>query len=140
MRTRMTTLRLAAMLALTGVLGGCANLATVWRNEEAAGRTTSVDATQRVIVSTQGRDGEGLYTRYCPEPSPDAIAAFAASLGLAASVPTRGATLDANVQSALASQVGSIGLRTPTTQTIRDLITAACIAHMNGAFKYGRFN
>jgi len=134
--------RLLITLAVTGLcaLSGCANLETVWRNEDSAGRTVSVDATQRVIVSstTVTKDGKS-FPRYCAEPSPDAIASFAASMGLGASLPARGATADVNFQNALASQVGSIGLRTPTTQVIRDLITAACFAHMNGAFEDPKF-
>lgn len=129
----------AVALAGAWALTGCANLQTVWRNEDSAGRTVSVDATQRVIVSSTVT-GEGKsFTKYCAEPSPDAIASFAASLGLAASLPARGATADLNLRNALASQVGSIGLRTPTTQVIRDLITAACFANMNGAFEDPKF-
>jgi len=133
-----STFRPALLLAF--LASGCANWQTAYRNEDSAGRTIAIDATQRVVVSTvsQGTDGKTI-TRFCPEPSPDAIAAFAASLGLAASVPARGATVDANLQYAAASQVAAVGLRTPTTQVIRDLITAACIAHMNDAFKDAGF-
>jgi hypothetical protein len=121
---------------LAFLLTGCANWQTVYRNEDSAGKTIAIDATQRVVVSTVSQTGDGkTVTRFCPEPSPDAIAAFAASMGLGASAPARGATVDANLQYAAASQVAAIGLRTPTTQVIRDLITAACIAHMNDAFK-----
>ncbi|MBI3716552.1 MAG: hypothetical protein HY255_11215 [Betaproteobacteria bacterium] len=136
--------RTAPCILLAAFLVGCANLNTVWRNEEAAGKTVSLDATQRVVVSTNVKEADGKggtkeHTRYCPEPTPDAIVAFASSLGLSASGPAKDATASADFHNALASQVASVGLRTPTTQIIRDLITANCIAHMNGALSDKQF-
>lgn len=153
------------VLCASGLLAGCANQTSIWRNESAAGNVMAMDAQQRVILSsnrgvpavlgykttTQEEPGKpkitvsepvldkGSKVYYCPEPSPDAIASFASALGLGLSKTTTNTSTDAKLNSALATSVASVGLRTPTTQVIRDLITAACIADLNGSFENQEF-
>ncbi len=131
----------------TLALGGCANQTSIWRSEDGRDRVLAMDAQQRVVISsmeskvtervTKAVDGETttstvstVVPRYCPEPSPDAIASFASSLAAGLSIGPKSGSLE----QAISSSVSAVGLRTPTTQVIRDLVTAACIADMNGAF------
>nr|ART90087.1 hypothetical protein [uncultured bacterium] len=95
--------------------------------------TTGKTVTRKPVVVNR------LETFYCPEPSPDAIASFASALGLGLGKSTGAGSIDGKLSSALATSVAALGLRTPTTQVIRDLITAACIADMNGSFKSQEF-
>lgn len=137
-----------AFALTTLVLGGCANQTSIWRSEDGRDRVLAMDAQQRVVISsseskvtervTRTADGgtttskvSKITPRYCPEPSPDAIASFASSLVAGLSIGPKSGSLE----HAISSSVSAIGLRTPTTQVIRDLITAACIADMNGAFE-----
>jgi hypothetical protein len=65
---------------------------------------------------------------YCAEPSPDALAAYASSLGLGASAPSQGA---ASVAQALQGSAGSIGLRTQSITLMRDALYRVCEAYAN---------
>lgn len=136
MRALVTT----AIALTTFGLVGCANQTSIWRSEDGRDRVLAMDAQQRVVISSVEStvSAQGVSTtrpRYCPEPSPDAIASFASSLGAGLSIGAKSFDLD----QAVSSSVSAIGLRTPTTQVIRDLITAACIADMNDAFKNPHF-
>lgn len=133
----------AGTIALTTLLSACADLQTIGRRttlpavpvETDRGTllnldsTTSlqrglaihVDAQQRLVMF--GPDG-----KYCAEPSPDALAAYASSLGLGVSAPSAGA---ASVAQALQSGVGSIGLRTQSITLMRDALFRVCEAYMN---------
>ena len=155
-----------SLLALAALfLAGCANQTSVWRNEHGAGNVMAMDAQQRVVLSASVSVPTALGTRttvvtkangsiertvapdvhmvpkvyYCPEPSPDAIASFASALGIGLGKSTGAGSVDGKLSSALATTVAAVGLRTPTTQVIRDLITAACIADLNGSFKSPEF-
>ncbi|HVE53680.1 MAG TPA: hypothetical protein VNB23_09890 [Ramlibacter sp.] len=153
-----------AAAAAAMLLAGCANQTSIWRNEHGAGNVMAMDAQQRVVLSssrgvptpfpietTTTTEGAKTVTstrseirvvpkvHYCPEPSPDAIASFASALGIGASKSTGTETLDAKLNSALSTAVAAVGLRTPTTQVIRDLITAACVADLNGSFESPAF-
>lgn len=102
------------------------------------GTTTTVTGSgTRTVVEPQVERVQRVY--YCPEPSPDAIASFASAFGLGGSKSTGTESLDLKAGSALATAVAAVGLRTPTTQVIRDLLTAACIADMNGSFENPEF-
>ncbi len=125
----------------TGLLGfvltaacaaGCANLQTIGRSSDIppkmedgqnTGKVIHLDAQQRLLVVNE-------FGRYCAEPSPDALAAYASSLGLGASVPSQGA---ASVAQAIQSTAGSIGLRTQSIQLMRDALYRLCEAQANGA-------
>ena len=118
----------SAVLLLSAIsLGvGCANLNTI-------GRTTSLDSTngkgkaihldiqQRLLVVN-------AMDKYCAEPSPDALAAFAAAVGLGASAPTQGAV---SASGSASSSAASIGLRTQSITLMRDALYRMCEAYGN---------
>ena len=81
-----------------------------------------LDAQQRLVVYSA--------KRYCAEPSPDALAAYAQSIGLGASVPSQGA---ASLAGASQSTLASIGLRTQSITIMRDALYRMCEAYNNGA-------
>ena len=80
-----------------------------------------LDAQQRlVLVTARG---------YCAEPSPDALSAYVATLGLGAATPSEAA---ASFASALQGSVASIGLRTQSITLMRDALYRMCEAANNG--------
>ena len=132
-----------AALAIGLALSACANLQTVGRNTPLSGTSTTIgydkdgnktgsttessvglavhlDAQQRAIIQAGAR--------YCAEPSPDAMAAYAASLGLGASVP---GTSAGSASNALSSAAVNIGLRTQSIQLMRDALYRLCEAGNN---------
>lgn len=118
-----TVLFLVAM----AMLSGCANLHTISRRtsvpfgEKNQGRVIHLDAQQRVVVFAAAK--------YCAEPSPDALAAYAAALGVAgAKLPNQ--SLAASM--ATGSMAGSIGLRTQSITLMRDTLYRTCEAALNG--------
>jgi hypothetical protein len=133
--------RITAVVAVAFALTGCANMLTVGRttllpsgtnktvddkgkstfDSSSGGIAVHLDAQQRAIIHAGAR--------YCAEPSPDALAAYAASLGLGASVPGTGA---GSGSSALSSAAASIGLRTQSIQLMRDALYRICEASNNG--------
>ncbi len=115
-------------LGLCCTLCACANINTIGRQSSfgisspTRGVAVHLDAQQRLAIF--GKDG-----RYCAEPSPDALAAYASSLGLGASVPGTGS---ASASQALESAAGSIGLRTQSITLMRDALYRLCEARANG--------
>ena len=117
-----------SMVAVAVMLSACADLQTIGRrtalpNNNASdpyGVAIHLDANQRLVI-VQGQ-------KYCAEPSPDAFAAYAASLGLGISAPTQGA---ASAAQALQSSAGSIGLRTQSITLMRDALYRMCEAANN---------
>jgi len=105
---------------------GCANMNTI-------GRTTSLDSTndkgkaihldiqQRLLVVNAMK-------KYCAEPSPDAMAAFAAAAGIGANAPTQDAVSAAG---SMSSSAASIGLRTQSITLMRDALYRMCEAYGN---------
>jgi hypothetical protein len=117
-------------LTLAGLcvgLGACANLETIDRVTDlpSSGRAIHLDAQQRLVLVS--KDGT-----YCAEPSPDALAAYASSLGLGISVPSQGA---GSAAQALQSAAGSIGLRTQSIQLMRDALYRVCEASADGVLQ-----
>ena len=104
-------------------LAGCANLNSQSRSlnsDKVQGRT--VDASQRAIFSVAQSNGQ---TAICAEPSPDALIAYATSLGTSINAPGKAALDLAFSQSQAAA---SIGLRTQTIQLLRDGMYHALVA------------
>lgn len=125
---RTLTRILLGILSLS--LAACANLQTIGRTTslpsgEEGGVAIHLDAQQRLLIYNK-------MGKYCAEPSPDALAAYAASLGLGASVPGQGA---ASVAQALQSSAGSIGLRTQSITLMRDTLYRLCEAYANGVIE-----
>jgi hypothetical protein len=120
----------ALLTALCGI-GGCANLETIQRSTtvpwdkthaDGAGKGLAVhlDAQQRLVVFAA--------EQYCAEPSPDALAAYAAAIGLSASaLPSKSGALSAAMNSA----AGSIGLRTQSITLMRDTLYRICEGGLN---------
>jgi hypothetical protein len=82
-----------------------------------------MDIQQRVLVMNH-------LGRYCSEPSPDALAAFAAAVGIGAGTPTGQA-----VSAAIGGQssAASVGLRTQSITLMRDALYRMCEAYANDA-------
>lgn len=86
------------------------------------GKAIHLDAQQRlVMVNSLGA--------YCAEPSPDALAAYAASLSAGVSKLGAGS---ASLSQALQSSAASIGLRTQSITLMRDNLYRLCEAYTNG--------
>jgi hypothetical protein len=117
----------AFILAILVVLNACADMQTIGRKTILPGVDTKegvaihLDAQQRLLIA------RGAY--FCAEPSPDALASYAASLGFGVSAPSYGA---ASVANAIQSSAGSIGLRTQSITLMRDALYRMCEAYMNG--------
>jgi hypothetical protein len=93
----------------------------------------AVDAKQRVILVAQREDS----TKFCAEPSPDALAAIGASLAASGQY----GEIETMLQAAIAESAGSFGVRNATIQFLRDGLYRLCEAYINGAideFEYSR--
>ena len=85
------------------------------------GKAIHLDSQQRLlVVNAMGK--------YCAEPSPDAMAAFAAAAGIDASAPTQDAVSAAG---SMSSAAASIGLRTQSITLMRDALYRMCEAYGN---------
>ncbi len=130
MNQKMRSVYLLSLLILSLSLTGCANLHTIGRHtdipsyqDKGVGKAIHLDAQQRLVVFN------GLQ-KYCAEPSPDALAAYASSLGLSATGPSE---REISIAQALQSSTGSIGLRTQSITLMRDALYRICEAYSNGA-------
>lgn len=112
------------VLSLILVVGGCANLNTVNRSKSlpGGGKVVQLDIQQRLLIV----DKAG---KYCAEPSPDGLAAFAAALGISASNPASQAL---SASGSGNSNAASIGLRSQTITVMRDAMYRVCEAYNNG--------
>ena len=120
----MRFLATSLLLTVSVGLGACANMSTVSRTtwlKPLEHRAIHLDAQQRLVL-VRG-------DKYCAEPSPDALASYAAALGLGIGKPGVGA---ANVAQALQSNAASIGLRTQSITLMRDTLYRVCEATANG--------
>jgi hypothetical protein len=115
-----------ALLAIFAVaLAGCANLSTVDRRSELpdGGKAVHLDAPQRIAFS----NSKGWV---CAEPSPDALQAYASSLGLGVTSPSANS---ASIAQSLSTSAGSIGLRTQSITLMRDALFRICELYYNDA-------
>ncbi|NWH07613.1 MAG: hypothetical protein HXY22_03020 [Alphaproteobacteria bacterium] len=89
------------------------------------------DIKQRGVFVESRPDREGVPTPVvCAEPSPDAMAAVAASLAARADVTEEGS---AGFAASLNESAASVGLRTQTIQLLRDGFYRICEGYMSGA-------
>jgi hypothetical protein len=113
-------------------LTACANLNSISRSTllptSKHGKAVHLDAQQRLLIVNE-------FGEICAEPSPDAMAAFAAAAALAASVPGTGA---ASLAGGGQSSIASIGLRTQSITLMRDALYRMCEAYANGAVGPGQ--
>ena len=124
----MRFLAMSLLLIASAGLSACANLSTVYRttllpseSSKATGKAIHLDAQQRLVLVRA--------KQYCAEPSPDALASYAAALGLGLGQPGAEA---AHVAQALQSTAASIGLRTQSITLMRDALYRICEATANG--------
>jgi hypothetical protein len=115
----------AGWLFVALVASGCANLHSISRRTDVPDRpgvrAIHLDAQQRLVIFTA--------KRYCAEPSPDALAAYAAAIGVSGN--TRAG--DGGAGSIAASTaVASMGLRTQSITLMRDTLYRTCEASANG--------
>lgn len=123
---------MSGSLAALGVaaLAGCANLNTISRTTTLANSGTDPKTTQAIHLDVQQRLViVNSLNKYCAEPSPDAMAAYAAALGVGASAATKGS---ASVSAGGQSNAASIGLRTQSITLMRDALYRMCEAYANG--------
>jgi hypothetical protein len=113
-------------LASLMLLSACANLNTIQRAtylEENTAKAIHLDVQQRLLIVNKAGT-------FCAEASPDALAAYAAALGVGVSAPKSGsASLSGSGQSSAAS----IGLRTQSITLMRDALYRMCESYANGA-------
>lgn len=113
----------AVALGLIGT--GCANLHSISRHTDipagTGARAIHLDAQQRLVVFTANQ--------YCAEPSPDALAAYAAAIGVSGN--TKGGNGGA-ASAAASTAVASMGLRTQSITLLRDSLYRTCEAAANG--------
>ncbi len=116
------------------LLTGCGNFMSIHRSIDVdSGKGALIDIKQRGVFVSQHTTATGTETFVCAEPSPDAMAAYAAETSL--SVPEK-------VQIANAMQEGATftGLRTQSIQLLRDGMYRLCEARMSGAIDNGEYN
>lgn len=115
-----------AGLAATSMLGGCAELTTVYHNRPipTVPRVVTIDAYQRNMVFANREDG----LRVCAEAAPDTFAAISASLAASGDVVKKQASLAAAI-----SQSGATIERTQTINLLRESMYRTCERYLNGA-------
>ncbi len=115
---------IAAVLC-AALCSGCANLSTLSRAKELPddGKALYLDAKERLVYTD--KDG-----KVCAEPSPDALATIAASLGVSALLPNG---TNASVAQAFTENGAAIGLRTQSITLMRDTLYRICEQQHNGA-------
>ncbi|KCZ56729.1 hypothetical protein HY30_06320 [Hyphomonas chukchiensis] len=113
------------MLGCAVYLTACANLNTIERTTRLpdGAKAVHLDIQQRVLIMNE-------LGRYCAEPSPDGLAAYAAALGVSASNPASSALSAAGSGGSAAA---SIGLRTQSITLMRDAMFRVCEAYANQA-------
>ncbi|MDZ4399084.1 hypothetical protein [Hydrogenophaga sp.] len=129
-------MKVLALIATALILQGCANPMSIYRPlDTASGTGALIDIKQRAIVAGKRPDpttGTPMNV-VCTEPSPDALASYAAEL--AAKSDKAGAELGAAVREGAAF----VGLRTSSIQLLRDQLFYSCLSFMNGAIDKSQY-
>lgn len=128
----MKPILLGSVVLISVVLAGCeATGSTHSKWSGKSGDAIFTDASQRGVyrVSRKAETGNTVYEGFCAEPSPDAVAALAETLGLELSITDKGSLGFTNSTSESAA---SIGLRTAAIQTLRDVMYRNCEAYALG--------
>lgn len=131
----MPSAKLIICLCIAGLsVTGCTS--TIFKPFQIDGTSVSIDAKQRIVVSTKKGVGDDRNI-VCAEPSPDALVAIAQAASAQANVIGQGSGA---LSVATNESAASIGIRTATIQLLRDALYRACEAYLNGAvneFGYG---
>jgi hypothetical protein len=122
------------------VLAACSNSGgTIYRKDSFGPyNVMSLDARQRLVIQGYRVDEHGVERPViCSEPSPDAIAAQAASLAASANVqsPENKVSGGGQLAAGYSEAVASIAMRTQTIQVLRDGYFRLCEAYLNGVLK-----
>jgi len=140
---RIRLMSIVAIVVLSMHLNGCSSTLsklTTYHNTDivAANKdeVISVDAKQRFMVSgvrdnTREAIAAGFprsIAVFCTEPSPDALAALAATMGMNLSIPNQAAV---GVSGTMAESAANIGLRTAAIQSLRDITYRDCEGYAN---------
>ncbi len=122
-------LRIVGFTVVILALEACSS--TIFKTFDIEGKSLSVDAKQRIIVSTEkGARNNETRNIVCAEPSPDALVAMAQAAGAQANIIGQGS---GSLEFSMNESVASIALRTATIQLLRDNMYRACEAYLNGA-------
>ena len=118
-----TSFRVVIGIMLLYAVTSCANMNTISRSTNLPGDREAVhlDIHQRAIIATA--------KKYCAEPSPDGLAAYAAAIGLSVGKPASEAD---SLTSSGSSSAASVGLRTQSISLMRDQMYRICEASANG--------
>jgi len=118
------------VLVLATMMGGCASL-THYNKERTTGNNKAffVDAKQRGVYSVKKTQDNISWEGICAEPTPDAISALAATLGVDFTLTDKGKL---GASQAISESVGSIGLRTAAIEALRDIMYRNCEAYALG--------
>jgi hypothetical protein len=103
----------------------CCGCADATSDRPPAGKAIHLDDQQRIVLSPAGT---GRFV--CGEPSPDALAAYAAAIGGDVAITGQ----DAGSPESAAADAGSIGLRTQSITLMRDALYRICEAYESGQF------
>lgn len=123
-------MRVLMALIILIALSGCANFNSIYRPlDTSSGQGALIDIKQRAIIAGKrvGSTGSNEQLVVCAEPSPDAMASYAAEVAAKSE--------KAGVELATAFQEGAAftGVRTASIQLLRDQLFDNCIGFMNGA-------
>lgn len=101
-----------------------------------SGKAVLMDAKQRGVYTyrksysdSENDEAKKIYDGFCAEPSPDAVSAMAATLGLDLALTDKGKLGFSN---AISEGVSNIGLRTTAIQALRDIMYRNCEAYAGG--------
>ncbi len=130
--TKTHALRATLIIAISLFISACSG--THYRSftlDSTPKTSLSVDARQRVILTTDQGGPDGNKHVVCAEPSPDvfATAAISAALNVKTGTEQLGGGLSR------AETAGALGMRTQTIQLLRDGLYRACEAYMNGVIE-----
>ena len=130
-------MKIINIIFLITCLSGCAYFDTVKRTLTIDdGDGALIDIKQRSILVSRQHRGKHIQTLVCAEPSPDAMAGYAAELAAKANVAGQGS---GELTSAFQETVAFTGLRTQSIQLLRDAMYRACEAYMSGALDDGNY-
>lgn len=127
-------MHLIGLILLCVALAGCAKFNTAFRTYDSK-ESVMIDVKQRGILSKNHPSYPERYV-VCAEPSPDALASYAAEL--AGSADVKG---EVGVSSSAATQENAafVGLRTQSIQLLRDALYRLCEGYANGALQEQQF-
>jgi hypothetical protein len=125
-----------SILVLSALCSGCgANFNSIHRSlDTSSGKGVLIDAKQRAVFVGQRVDGNNRpQTVVCPEPSPDALSAYAAELA------AKSDKIGLGFAGASQESAASIGIRTSGLQALRDQIAYTCLSYMNGIIDHDEY-